>query len=149
MSPAGFPFKVAELAGTLSDDDVYAARPRLCDLGVLRSPYRKTDGTIGYRCPAEPPPRMSGTAAGRRNTAAQWCLCNALLATAGLGQQRPDGYAEPPIITMGTDFTGVRDLLRGRPDSGLDYTAADVIGYLPGEPPTDHTEDLSSPAGTS
>ena len=53
-SPAGFPFKTAELAGTLSDADVYAARPQLCDLGYLRTPYQRADGGVGYRCPAEP-----------------------------------------------------------------------------------------------
>jgi NAD(P)H-dependent flavin oxidoreductase YrpB (nitropropane dioxygenase family) len=48
-SPTGFPFKVADLPGTLSDEQVYADRPRICDLGVLRSAYRKPDGSIGYR----------------------------------------------------------------------------------------------------
>lgn len=33
FSPTGFPFKVVQLAGTLSDDDVYTARSRTCDLG--------------------------------------------------------------------------------------------------------------------
>lgn len=135
VSPTGFPFKVAELDGTLSDGNVYAARPRLCDLGVLRSAYRKTDGTIGYRCPAEPIATYQRHGGRVQNTAGRRCLCNALLATAGLGQQRPDGYAEPPIITMGTDFTAVKDLLRERPGGELDYTAADVISYLLGESP--------------
>ena len=35
-------------------DEVYAARPRICDLGYLREAYRRDDGTIGYRCAAEP-----------------------------------------------------------------------------------------------
>jgi hypothetical protein len=53
-SPTGFPFKVAQLSGTLADDGVYGARPRLCDLGYLRVPYRRANGEVGYRCPAEP-----------------------------------------------------------------------------------------------
>ncbi|MGA1311424.1 MAG: nitronate monooxygenase, partial [Candidatus Nanopelagicales bacterium] len=36
-SPTGFPFKVVELPGTIGDESVYKARPRLCDLGYLRS----------------------------------------------------------------------------------------------------------------
>src|SRR5690606_34287975 len=43
-SPTGFPFKVADVPGTLADPAVYDARPRLCDLGYLRIPYEKTDG---------------------------------------------------------------------------------------------------------
>ena len=53
-SPTGFPFKVAHLEGTLSDPDVRAARPRVCDLGYLREAYRAADGEVGFRCPAEP-----------------------------------------------------------------------------------------------
>uniref|UniRef100_A0AAU2JUE2 2-nitropropane dioxygenase n=1 Tax=Streptomyces sp. NBC_00049 TaxID=2903617 RepID=A0AAU2JUE2_9ACTN len=39
-SPTSFPFKVAELAGTVSDPEVAAARRRVCDLGFLRTPVR-------------------------------------------------------------------------------------------------------------
>ena len=53
-SPTGFPFKVVQLPGTLSDAKSLPPRTRLCDLGYLRHAYRKADGTIGYRCPAEP-----------------------------------------------------------------------------------------------
>ncbi|HEU5161329.1 MAG TPA: nitronate monooxygenase [Streptosporangiaceae bacterium] len=122
-SPAGFPFKVADLPGTLSDDIIYADRARLCDLGFLRTPYRKPNGAAGYRCPAEPVDiyiRKGGSAAdatGRR------CLCNALIANVGLGRHRPDGYAEPPLITLGQDLAFLRDLPG-------DYSAADVIDYL-------------------
>src|SRR5690606_498051 len=34
-SPTGYPFKVVQLPGTVADPDVYAARPRICDLGYL------------------------------------------------------------------------------------------------------------------
>ncbi|MFC1454036.1 hypothetical protein ACFLQL_02525, partial [Verrucomicrobiota bacterium] len=40
-SPAGFPFKVLQMKGTLSENDLYAARPRICDLGYLLHLYRK------------------------------------------------------------------------------------------------------------
>jgi NAD(P)H-dependent flavin oxidoreductase YrpB (nitropropane dioxygenase family) len=65
LSPTNFPFKVVELAGTLADDEVYADRERLCDLSVLRTPFRKPDGRIGYRCPAEPITVYQGHGAGR------------------------------------------------------------------------------------
>ncbi|HEX5130916.1 MAG TPA: nitronate monooxygenase [Candidatus Krumholzibacteria bacterium] len=54
VSPTGFPFKVVRLEGTLSDEHVYAARGRICDLRFLRTLFKKADGSIGYRCPAEP-----------------------------------------------------------------------------------------------
>ena len=53
-SPTGFPFKVMQVPGTLSEDDVYCNRKRVCDLGYLRHAYKKEDGTLGWRCPAEP-----------------------------------------------------------------------------------------------
>ena len=53
-SPTGFPFKVVALEGSLSDAEVYASRERRCDLGYLREIYRRPDGALGYRCPAEP-----------------------------------------------------------------------------------------------
>ncbi|SPL98861.1 Enoyl-[acyl-carrier-protein] reductase [FMN] [[Actinomadura] parvosata subsp. kistnae] len=127
VSPTGFPFKVVDLEGTVAREDVYADRPRLCDLGVLRSPYRKPDGSIGYRCPAEPVEVYQQRRGGRvQNTEGRRCLCNALLATAGYAQERPGGYAEPAIVTCGTDLTAIRHLATTHPG----YTAADVLAYL-------------------
>jgi NAD(P)H-dependent flavin oxidoreductase YrpB (nitropropane dioxygenase family) len=131
LSPTGFPFKVVELAGTLADQEVYAARHRLCDLSALRTPYRKSDGAIGYRCPAEPTDLYERHGGGRlENTAGRRCLCNGLMAAAGFAQLRAEGYAEPPVITAGTDFTGVRQLLRRLPAGVDSYSAADVVAYL-------------------
>ena len=131
-SSTGFPFKVVQLEGTLSEEQVYTDRPRLCDLGVLRSAYRKPDGTIGYRCPSEPVEMYVQRRGGRiQNTEGRRCLCNALLATAGFPQLRPGGYTEPPIVTAGTDFTGPRHLL-ARTRHGETYTARDAIDYLLG-----------------
>ena len=53
-SPTGFPFKVAALDGTLSDEARVRGAARLCDLGYLRRAYRRADGTLDYRCPSEP-----------------------------------------------------------------------------------------------
>jgi NAD(P)H-dependent flavin oxidoreductase YrpB (nitropropane dioxygenase family) len=128
-SPTGFPFKVVRLPGTLSDEEVYTARTRLCDLAVLRSAYRMPDGRIGYRCPAEPVDIFAGRRGGRvENTVGRRCLCNGLMATAGFPQVRPDGHAEPPIVTAGDDFTAVRHLLERSGGDG--YGAADVLAYL-------------------
>jgi NAD(P)H-dependent flavin oxidoreductase YrpB (nitropropane dioxygenase family) len=130
-SPTGFPFKVVDLVGTLADSEVYADRQRLCDLGVLRSPFRKPDGSIGYRCPAEPVAIYQGHGGGRvENTTERRCLCNGLMSAAGLAQRRPHDYIEPPVVTAGIDFTGVQHLLRHRPSSQETYTAADVVNYL-------------------
>jgi NAD(P)H-dependent flavin oxidoreductase YrpB (nitropropane dioxygenase family) len=131
-SPTGFPFKVAELSGTVADESVYADRPRLCDLGALRSPYRQADGSIGYRCPAEPVAVYERHGGRTANTAERRCICNGLMAAAGLGQVRAHGYVEPAVVTAGTDFTAVRHLCRRRPAGEPYYGAADVVAYLLG-----------------
>lgn len=128
-SPAGFPFKTAELAGTLTDPDVYAARPRLCDLGYLRTPYLRTDSSVGYRCPAEPDAEYTRKGGPGQDTDGRRCLCNALLATIGLGQRRSGGWTEPPLVTLGQDLGFLPGLLQRY---GSDYSAADVVSYLLG-----------------
>ena len=65
-SPTGFPFRVVELDGTLSDPEVAAARRAVCDLGALRSPFARPDGTVDFRCPAEPRRCTSARAVGPR-----------------------------------------------------------------------------------
>lgn len=122
-SPAGFPFKVAALPGTLADPDVYAERSRLCDLGHLRAPFLKPEGGIGYRCPAEPVGVYVRKGRSADDTIGRRCLCNGLVAAIGLGQRRTDGYEEPPLITLGQDL----DFLREFPD---EYSAADVVNHL-------------------
>ncbi len=128
-SPTGFPFKVAQLGGTLSDPSVYERRRRLCDLSYLRTPYMKRDGTVGYRCPAEPIDAYVRKGGARSETVRRVCLCNALMATVGLGQKRHDGAAERPIATLGADLDGARALLRRHPEG---WGARDVIAYLTG-----------------
>lgn len=130
VSPTGFPFKVVDVRGTLSDPSVAELRRKVCDLGALRSPFRKPDGTIGYRCPAEPPVAYVGHKGGREaNTEGRRCLCNALFAAAGMPQERPHDYVEPPIVTSGNDFEAVALLARSQPD-GRPYPARAVIDYL-------------------
>lgn len=132
-SPTGFPFRIVQIDGTLSDQSVYEDRKRVCDLGVLRVPYKTADGSIGYRCPAEPQRAYSDIKGGRSaNTEGRLCLCNGLLATAGLPQYRATGaYQEPALVTAGSDFSSVRELMSDQPP-GEFYTAADVIYYVSG-----------------
>ena len=126
-SPTSFPFKVARMAGTLSEHDAYAQRTRLCDLGYLRRAYRKTDGTIGYRCPAEPVGDYVRKGGKAEDTIGRKCLCNALLANIGLGQQRSDAHEELPLLTAGNDLDCLRPFIS--PDK-LSYSAKDVIESL-------------------
>ena len=126
-SPTGFPFKVALLDGTLADPDTYTARRRVCDLSYLRTPYRRADGTIGYRCAAEPVDAYVRKGGSASDTAGRVCLCNALTATIGLGQRRHDGTTEAPLSTLGADLAGARELLARHPEG---WGAADVIDYL-------------------
>jgi nitronate monooxygenase len=123
-SPAGFPFKVAEVPGSLSDQSVLSARPRICDLGYLREAYRADDGTVEFRCPAEPVNVYTSKGGAQSATDGRVCICNALIATAGLPQVRAGRYREPPIVTMGDDLSGAARFL---PDGADSYGAADVV----------------------
>jgi NAD(P)H-dependent flavin oxidoreductase YrpB (nitropropane dioxygenase family) len=125
-SPTGFPFKMVSLPGTVADEQVYADRPRLCDLGYLRTPFRRTDGTVGHRCPAEPVDEYVRKGGTIDDTVGSRCLCNGLVATIGLGQRRPDGYQEPPLVTLGQDLSVLAHLTR----HSNDYTAVDVVRHL-------------------
>ncbi|WP_230881814.1 nitronate monooxygenase [Planomonospora sp. ID91781] len=131
-SPAGFPFKVADLPGTAADTGVYAARPRLCDLGHLRTPYLKADGAVGYRCPAEPAATYVRKDRPAADTVGRRCLCNGLVSAIGLAQHRPDGYTEPPLLTLGQDLAFLADL-------PADHTAADVVAGILGTRPSERT----------
>lgn len=125
-SPTGFPFKVAQVSGSIADPAVYQERERVCDLGVLRETYQKPDGSIGFRCSAEPEDIYIAKGGDPSQVTGRICLCNSLCASAGVGQLR-HGHEEPQLITIGDDLDAVREsLLMGR-DS---YTAADVIERL-------------------
>ncbi len=126
-SPTGFPFKVADLAGSLSEEAVYQQRRRICDIGFLRQPYRRPDGKIGYRCPAEPVAAYVAKGGRERDTAGRKCLCNALAANIGMPQRLPDGSYEKCLVTMGDDLV---EIGRFCPDGQPDYSAADVIRVM-------------------
>ncbi len=126
-SPTGFPFKVAQVAGSLSEGHRVTGRSRLCDIGYLRRPYRKPDGTVGYRCPAEPEDAYLRKGGRLEDTLGHMCVCNALPATVGLGQVRANGETETPLVTAGNDFAQIADFLAPGADT---YTAADVVRRL-------------------
>lgn len=127
-SPAGFPFKVLSLAGSLSDAVVYQLRKRRCDLGFLRQAFRKADGSLGWRCPAEPVAAYVKKGGKEEDTEGRKCICNGLMANIGFGQSRADGSRELPLVTCGNDVKNLVRFLR-TPDA-LSYTARDVVDYL-------------------
>lgn len=126
-SPTGFPFKVVQLEGTISEPATYEARERVCDMGFLRHTYRKDDGTVGYRCPGEPEENFIRKGGSAEETAGRKCVCNGLGATIGLGQIQRSGQPERPLITAGDDVAGIVRFVKPGEDS---YTAADVLASL-------------------
>ncbi|WP_234800544.1 nitronate monooxygenase [Luteitalea pratensis] len=126
-SPTGFPFKVADVPGTIANPDVYASRPRICDLGYLREAYRRDDGTTGYRCAAEPVSVYVAKGGNAADTDGRKCICNALMATAGHPQVRAGTHVEPGIVTSGDALGEVAQFLAPGDDG---YRAEDVVRLL-------------------
>ncbi|MFB6247902.1 MAG: nitronate monooxygenase [Salinibacter sp.] len=124
-SSTGFPFKVLTVDGTLTDETVYERRARVCDLGYLREPYVDGEGRLMGRCPAEPVATYESRGGDPAEAEGRTCLCNALMANIGLGQQRGDAK-EPPLFTGGD---ALEDLPLGSVEDPQ-YDADDVIAYL-------------------
>ncbi len=125
-SPTGFPFKVADIAGSLSDNEIYNKRQRVCNLGYLRTAYEKDDGSIGYRCAAEPVEMYVKKGGREENTRGRKCLCNALMAATGFPLTCKSGEEEKPLITMGDDYKSVISRPYG-------YSAEDVVKEITGK----------------
>lgn len=124
-SPTGFPFKVGQLPGTLSEEAIYRTRHRICNQRGLSTPHQLPNGEIVYRCPAEPV-RIYRRNGGRiEDTVAARCLCNGLIASAGLGDRIP--VIEPPIVTLGDDHRFLGYLTSNENDS---YSASQAMAYL-------------------
>jgi nitronate monooxygenase len=126
-SPTGFPFKVVQLPGTLSENKSLSARQRLCDLGYLRHAYRKTDGTVGYRCPAEPVEDFVRKGGTLEETIGRECVCNGLVGTIGLPQVNSENVPGLPLVTAGNEVAHVAQFLQPGRDS---YNAAEVVRFL-------------------
>ena len=131
-SPTGFPFKVAQVEGTASAFPIYQERKRVCDLGYLREPYAVAEGSIGYRCSAEPVANYVAKGGKVEDTVGRKCLCNALMANIGHGQKRKDGIEELPLVTVGDDLNSIAQFL---PPGQESYGAADVVASLLSELP--------------
>jgi len=126
-SPTSFPFKVAPLDGTVSEHEVYVARPRICDLGFLREAYRTAEGGVGFRCSAEPVTIYVSKGGNPEDTVGRKCLCNALVANIGHPQVRNGKYAEKGLVTSGDSLS---DIGRFLPSNGAAYSAAEVVTQL-------------------
>jgi NAD(P)H-dependent flavin oxidoreductase YrpB (nitropropane dioxygenase family) len=130
-SPTGFPFKIVQLEGTLSEARTYEARERNCDLGYLRHAFRREDGTLNYRCPAEPIEdylRKGGDAA---DTAGRKCVCNGLLAAVGLAHEQRGEMTEPALVTAGNEVAHIAQFVKA---GASDYSAAEVVAQLLEQP---------------
>ena len=126
-SPTGFPFKVVQVEGSLSDESIYAARERICDLGFLRQAYKKEEGGVGFRCSAAPVERFVAQGGEASATEGRRCLCNSLLSSIGLGQVLTDGTTEPPIITAGDQVKSIAHFLKPWQKT---YSAKQVVDAL-------------------
>lgn len=124
-SPTGYPFKIVQVPGVPESSP---GRDRVCDLGYLRTPYLRPDGTVGQRCSGEPREHYVQKGGDPADTTGRRCLCNALMANIGLGQVRREGVAELPLLTAGDDLVQLGTFLAGR----VRYGAADVVQYLLG-----------------
>ncbi|PLX67717.1 MAG: 2-nitropropane dioxygenase [Denitrovibrio sp.] len=129
-SPTGFPFKVVNLEDTLAMIEEYLKRHRICNLGYLRHLYKKEDGTIGYRCPAEPAKAYIMKGGDEEELEGRKCLCNALIANIGLPAVYKSGYVEQKLITAGDTLKKVCDYLK---DGSEHLYVAYVIEQLLGE----------------
>ena len=126
-SPTGFPFKVVEIKGTIGDRATYEARPRLCDLSYLRTPKIDADGKVRYVCASEPEKKYIDKGEDPADLVDRLCLCNGLMASVGLGQERADGYHEAPLLTLGSSTGEVAEMLELFPDG---WSAADLVRTL-------------------
>jgi nitronate monooxygenase len=125
-SPTGYPFKIVQLEKTNALKKEYESRKRVCDLGYLRTAYRRPDGRLDYRCAAEPVDTYVKKGGDVEDTVGRKCLCNALMADIGMAQVRDGGELERPIITSGDDLIRLGRFVADRDT----YGARDVVDYL-------------------
>jgi len=144
-SPTGFPFKIVQIEDTVSEPSIQALRERICDLGYLRHPYQKPDGSLGYRCPSESANSYVRKGGAIADTVGRKCICNGLLATVGLGQIRPGDHEEEALLTAGDEIALIAEFLQPGSDT---YSAGDVIDRLLGKTtsirPVEWTPDFAS-----
>lgn len=122
FSSSGYPFKVAIVSGTLSDPVILEDRERRCNLHFLRSAYKREDGSLGWRCPAEPESHYLAKEGKIEDCQGRGCLCNGLLSTIGLG-----GVGELPVVTLGDDLGFLKKIMNDEADH---YSAEDAVKFL-------------------
>jgi nitronate monooxygenase len=122
-SATGYPFKVLQLERVRQQDDT---RERNCDLGYLRTAYRRTDGRVDYRCAAEPVEQYVAKGGDAADTVGRRCLCNGLVANVGYAQALDGDDVERPLLTSGEDLDTVRRVL----GDGESYDATRVVEWL-------------------
>ncbi len=133
-SPTGYPFKIPNIDNTLSVDEIYNSRQRICDQRLLSEPYLTNSGKLSFRCPAEPVDEYVKKGGDRAATIGRICLCNGLLAAAGLGQIRKHPvshsvYQEPPVFTLGLGANeAIRRIVKDR--NYPRFWAKDVLQWL-------------------
>ncbi len=136
VSPSGFPFQVVDLEGSLSDPLVYGARKRSCSMGYLVEAYRTKRGGLGFRCPAEPVKAHVKKGGDADSTQGKVCICNGLAAASTDGQHSK-AASEPPIVTLGQDYSFIRSLL---PSADGSYSSEDVIRTILSIAPSGRSE---------
>ena len=126
FSPAGFPFKIDELEGTMSEEDVLKKMVRVCDQGGLRIPYETPSGDIDYRCPAEPVSSYLRKGGCIEDTVGKGCLCNGLFRTCDkLCKKSRNKW--PAAVTSGDDYSFLNKVMDHENDS---YDMAKGLNYL-------------------
>ena len=92
-----------------------------------REPYRTLEGSIGYRCAAEPLSLYLAKGGKAEDTLGRKCLCNALVANVGHPQVRNGQRVENGLVTAGDDLNTISQFL---PRDRSSYRAEDVIAAL-------------------
>ena len=127
-SPTGFPFKVAQLQGSLLRCGGCSGAQAGLRSGLPEGAIRRDRAAaLAYRCAAEPVDVYVSKGGKIEDTVGRKCLCNALMANIGHQQTRKDDAVEPPLVTVGDDLNTVAQFLAPGRES---YSAADVIDSL-------------------
>jgi NAD(P)H-dependent flavin oxidoreductase YrpB (nitropropane dioxygenase family) len=112
-SPTGYPIKIAQLPGTISDEAIHQARKRVCNKKYLvRSHFQEQpDGSQKetYICAAMSPEEYSRLGGDPSETEGKVCLCNGLLSTAGYYQE-----VENAVVTLGEHGKEITHSLHAR-----------------------------------
>ncbi len=92
---------------------------------------------VGYRCASEPIKDWLKKGGEIQATEGRKCLCNGLMANAGLPQVSPykkegsqEKYVEETLITAGDDINQIKKYMYQAKEGHLEYSAKDVLNYM-------------------